>query len=94
MEANGRALIRLNAGTSDRSTLPHELGHVLAGDTRIPRIPVLGQLMNTAFDVRTDAARMMLPFYSPYLGNRFDPLPGQRPRVTNLFNQGAQRFRR
>jgi len=94
MEVEGRALIRLNAGTSVRSTLSHELGHVLAGDTRIPRIPILGQVVNTALDIRTDAARAFLPFFSPYHGNRFDPPPGQRLPVTNLFNQGAQRFRR
>jgi RHS repeat-associated protein len=94
MEAGGRALIRLNAGTSDRSTLSHELGHVLAGDTRVPRIPVLGQIMNAMLDIRTDTARTLLPFYSPYHGNRFDPPPGKSLRVTNLFNQGAQRFRR
>ena len=36
-ERNGTALIRVNAGTSDRSTLPHESGHVLAGASALAR---------------------------------------------------------
>jgi RHS repeat-associated protein len=96
VESNGAALIRINAGTSDRSTLPHEMGHVLAGDTRIPGRGIwgIGTLLNAAFDVRTDFARFGVPYFSPYAGNRFDPLPGQRLPVTSIFNLGARRFRR
>ena len=55
--AGGYSLVRVNAGTSDRGTLSHELAHHFTGDTRMTG---LAGALNVFADVNNDMGRAIL----------------------------------